>query len=143
MDEIIRMLFLQHPRETRPARRKLGAKRKAQIERHGYCTSSACHTIRLLGQLEELMDTGRLTFPRKNAKLLLSIKQGKLSLSEVVDIYDEQLNAAFQAGERTDLPQNPPAKQIRVLYHEIIAHVLLSDDRVHEYNRSYMEHWEQ
>ena len=51
MDEIISLLFSQHPREIRPARRKLGTKRKAQIEKYGYCTSSACHAIRLLGQL--------------------------------------------------------------------------------------------
>jgi len=142
MDEIIRLLFLQHPRETRPARRKLGAKRKAQIERHGYCTSSACHTIRLLSQLVELMDTGVMKFPCMNAELLLSIKQGKLSLGEVVTIYEELLNTAFQAGERTNLRQNPPVNKIKTIYNEIIAHTIITDERVKKYAERYVDTWE-
>lgn len=142
MNEVIRLLFLQHPREIRPARRKLGAKRKAQIERHGYCTSSACHTIRLLGQLKELMDTGKLTFPRPEAKWLLMIKRGELSLERVTEIYDNLQIGAARAEEKTNLPDNAPIKQIRTLYHEIVAHVLNTDQRVKDYSDNYIKHWE-
>lgn len=133
MDEIIHLLFLNHPREIRPARRKLGAKRKLQIEEYGYCTSSACHTIRLLGQVEELMNTGELTFPRPNAELLLSIKQGKLSLDEVTEIYNECVNAASRAESHTDLPKNAKTKHIRTMYHTIIAHTLTKDVNIDTY----------
>ncbi|RLC89123.1 MAG: hypothetical protein DRJ03_00780 [Chloroflexi bacterium] len=142
MDEVIRLLFLQHPRETRPARRKLGAKRKAQIERYGYCTSSACHTIRLLGQLRELMQTGKLTFPRPQAKLLSMIKRGELSLDRVVELYEDAKTRADRAIENTDLPTNAPIKQIRTIYHEIVAHSIRCDQRFVDYAEGYGERWE-
>jgi len=142
MDEIIRLLFMQHPRETRPARRKLGAKRKAQIERHGYCTSSACHTIRLLGQLRELMQTGKLTFPRPQAKRLLMIKRGELPFERVKKLYEDAKERADHATENTDLPMNAPIKQIRTMYHEIVAHTVYCDKRFRDYAEKYKERWE-
>lgn len=141
MDDIIRLLFQGHPRENRPARRKLGAKRKAQIERHGYCTSSACHTIRLLGQLIELMQTGKMTFPSPQAKLLTMIKCGELSLERVSEIYNDIQARSKKASEETDLPENSPIEQIQNLYHEIVAHSILVNQRIHNYNQSYVDRW--
>jgi hypothetical protein len=142
MDEIVRLLLLQHPRETRPARRKLGAKRKAQIERYGYCTSSACHTIRLLGQLKELMDTGRLTFPRPDADMLSMIKNGELSLEEVSKIYEDSQNKATEAEKHTDLPDNAPINKIQDLYNGIIANTLLTNQRIKRLANTHSQRWE-
>lgn len=142
MDEIIRLLFLKHDRETRQARRKLGAKRKDQIERHGYCTSSACHTIRLLGQLRELMQTGHITFPRPEAKRLSMIKRGELSFERVHEIYNDLQPKVARATEETRLPENAPIKHIRTLYHEIMAHSILTDRRADDYSKSYVDRWE-
>ncbi len=142
IDEIIRLLFLQHPRETRPARRKLGAKRKTQIERYGYCTSSACHTIRLLEQLIELMQTGKITFPRPEAKQLLMIKQGELSLEKVTEIYNDLLYKSSVAEEHTYLPDNAPIKHIRTIYYKIVAQTLLTDQRAKNYANNYINSWE-
>lgn len=142
MDEIIHLLFSQHPREIRPIRRKLGAKRKAQIEQHGYCTSSACHTIRLLGQLRELMQTGKLTFPRPQAKRLLMIKQGQLSFERVTELYEDAKSRADLAIETTSLPKIAPIKQIRTMYHEIVAHSIRISRRARDYADNYMNRWE-
>jgi len=142
MDEIIRLLMTKHPRETRSARRKLGAKRKTQIEQYGYCTSSACHTIRLMGQLEELMRTGNITFPRPEAELLLDIKCGRLSLEEVTTINDKVTRLASEAENNTNLPDSAPIKQILNLYNEIIAHTIKSDPRAQKYSSDYTDHWE-
>lgn len=144
MDEIIRLLFIQHQRETRSAKRKLGAKRKAQIERHGYCTSSACHTIRLLGQLIELMQTGKMTFPRPQAKLLAMIKRGEIPLEQVSEMYYELKLQSALAEENTDLPENAPIKQIQTMYHAIIAHSIYTDVRAEDYCTDYenrLEKW--
>lgn len=142
IDEIIRLLFIQHQRETRSARRKLGAKRKAQIERHGYCTSSACHTIRLLGQLIELMQTGKMTFPSPQAERLAMIKCGKIPLEQVSEMYYELKALSAIAVEDTDLPEDAPIKRIRTLYHEIVAHSIRIDERAHSYSTSYVDRWE-
>lgn len=141
MDEIIRLLFKNHQMETRRANRKLGAKRKKQIETHGYCTSSACHTIRLLGQLKELMDIGKITFPCPHAELLLSIKQGELNIEEVSELYEDVRLGANKAEEYSDLPEKPPVNRIHNLYNEIIANAILSDPRATDYKTQYARNW--
>lgn len=133
MDEIIRLLFISHKREIRSAKRKLGRKRKRQIERHGYCTSSACHTIRLLEQAIELINTGELTFPRPNAKLLLSIKKGELSFEDVEEIYKTYISRSEFVEKPPHLPDKPPIKQIRNLYYQIIARKIRDDPRCSMY----------
>lgn len=141
MDEIIRLLFKNHQMETRRANRKLGSKRKKQIEKHGYCTSSACHTIRLLDQLKELMDTGKITFPCPRAELLLSIKQGELNINEVSELYEDAKLEANDAEEYSDLPDKPPVNRIHNLYNEIIANAILSDHRITRYKSKYDLKW--
>lgn len=44
---------------------------------------SLSHAIRVYQQAIELLDTGRITFPRQNAEFLLSVKQGKEDLEQV------------------------------------------------------------
>ncbi len=141
MDTIIYKLFMKHPKETRSAKRKLGLKRKQQIEKHGYCTSSACHTIRLLGQLAELMETGEITFPRPDARMLLSIKKGQVPLKIVTELYDIYSQRSIIAEENTSLPDKARTKDIRNLYHEIIAQSILKDVRCKEYARH--DRWSQ
>ncbi len=142
MNDIIRLLFKNHQMETRRANRKLGAKRKKQIEMHGYCTSSACHTIRLLWQLHEIMDTGKIPFPCPGAGLLLSIKQGKLNIEEVTDLYEEAKYLANEAENHSDLPDKPPVGRIHDLHNEIVANSILSDDRATHYKDQYALKWE-
>lgn len=133
MDEVVRLLFLDHAKEEVSARRKLGAKRKAQVERYGYCTSSASHSVRLLGELVELLDTGRLTFPRPNAGRLLAIKRGDVPYEEVETEFEDAKSAAHAAADRTSLPDKPDAKGIDRMYHAAVSGRLLADARLKEY----------
>ncbi len=133
MDEVVRLLFLNHAREEVSARRKLGAKRKVQVERHGYCTSSASHSVRLLGELVEMLDTGRLTFPRPNADRLLAIKKGEVPYGEVEAEFDDAKSDARAAAERTSLPENPSVAGIEGMYHAAVAGRLLTDARARGY----------
>ena len=133
MDEVVRLLFLNHAREEVSARRKLGAKRKAQVDRYGYCTSSASHSVRLLGELAELLDTGRLTFPRPNADRLLAIKRGDVPYEDVEAEFENAKWVALIAAERTSLPDKPDTKGIEKMYHAAVASRLLADVRLKEY----------
>lgn len=141
MNEIVRILILQHSREIRSSTNKLGKKRKNQIKQHGYCTSSACHSIRLLGQLRELMQTGKITFPRPQAKRLLMIKQGELSLERVIELYEDTKNRTNAAVENTGLPENAPIKTIQSIYHEIVANTIRCDLRASQYVDAYKKRW--
>lgn len=44
---------------------------------------SLSHAVRVYQQSIELLDTGKITFPRPNAEFLLSVKQGKEDLEQV------------------------------------------------------------
>lgn len=133
MDEILRLLFLRHERSEKKATRKLGDKRKLQIDRFGFCVSSASHSVRLMGELEELMRHGRLTFPRPNAGWLLAVRQGRVPFAEVEAEFGRASAAASAAAAETMLPEKPRLPDIEMLYHSIVASRLLSDGRIGEY----------
>lgn len=141
MDHVLSILFANHPKIIKPATGKLGEKRKAQIENYGYCTSSASHTIRLLEQLKELMDTGRMTFPRPNAEYLLAIKIGKVPFVDVEKKYIECLADAQDAESGTELPPKPPINKIHKLYNEIISCALKEDQWLSKYYSDYANSW--
>jgi len=63
--------------------RRAGQKGKDAIETHGYNTKDAGHVIRVLEQCLEMLQTGRMTFPRPNADYLCSIKLGEVPLEAI------------------------------------------------------------
>lgn len=138
MDEIISLMFKNHSREIRSATGKLGEKRKKQIEQFGYCVSSASHSLRLLEELIELMNTGKITFPRPNAKFLRDIKLGKVSLEEVEDWHTTLSCLAEEAEEKSELSEKPKIKAIHQMYNELIAYSISIDERKRLYFDSFV-----
>lgn len=133
MDEVIRLLFLNHERREVKATRKLGEKRKSQVERFGFCVSSASHSVRLMGELEEMLRHGTLSFPRPNADWLRDVKQGRVPFDEVEAEFVRAAAAAESVAAESALPEKPRLHSIERLYHSIVASKLLSDERVAEY----------
>ena len=130
MDEVIRLLYLKHDRKEVSSSRKLGEKRKGQIERFGFCVSSASQSISLLGELVEFLRTGQITFPRQNADLLRDIKHGKVQYEHCERIWGEEKDAANDAMDRTKLPEQPDNKAIDELYNSILLDAITDDDRM-------------
>lgn len=128
IDEILRMLFENHPKEERKCTEKLGAKRKKQITDFGFCTSSASHTVRLLGQLLELLQSQTITFPCPTANILLDIKKGKVELGLIEEIRKELLKKIEEATKTTELKEKPSLEQIKDLYNDTIGYYLCRDD---------------
>jgi len=139
MDEIISLLFKNHAREIRKNTGKLGEKRKQQIEKFGFCVSSASHSLRLLEELIELMNTGKITFPRPNAGFLRDIKLGKVSLDEVEDWHTTLSCLAEEAEEKSELPEKPKIKSIHQMYNELMAYAISVDDRKRLYFDSFLQ----
>lgn len=103
----------------------LGSKRKAQVEKHGYCTKSAAHSIRLLNQVTELMLTGEITFPRPEADLLKSIRNGEMSKEDVTVEYEKSRALAEAAKEKSILPDKPDADAVWEEYTQIVKEVIV------------------
>lgn len=72
--------------------KEMGAKRKSLVMAYGYDTKYASHAIRLIYQLTQILEHGRivLPYPESVRTELLSIKIGQVSLSEFDVIYQER-----------------------------------------------------
>lgn len=87
---------------------QLGEKRKDLIRKYGYDTKFAFHTIRLLKMCKETLETGTLqVYREKDRDFLLSIRNGKYSIKEILELvkdFEADCDAAF---EITQLPDEP------------------------------------
>ncbi len=68
------------------------------------------HAVRVTKELLEILSFGEVTFPLRDADLLLKIKQGKLSLEEVQDIIDRDLAFVELQTRQSTLPDRVDQK---------------------------------
>lgn len=90
---------------------------------------SLSHAVRVYQQAIELLDTGKITFPRPNAEFLLSVKQGKEDL-ETVKALLAQLDDEVQAKIKTSTLQ----KKTKELQDEAEAWLLAKLFELYELN---------
>lgn len=134
MDQIINILMSSKPVEIKKAQKTgLGEKRNREIEKYGYCVSSACHAIRLLEELYELLTCGYITFPLIKAHMFVDIRQGKYNKEEIQEMYDEVLGRVKKAKETTSLKEKPDDEFVWNLYAQIITCVIKRDQRFLEF----------
>lgn len=122
---IIKTLNEGRPHKIESSTSGLGKKRKAQVEKYGYCVKSAAHSIRLLGQVQELMLTGEITFPRPEADMLRSIRNGEIDKEEVEIIYNQTRRLAESVREKSILPDKPDADAVWEEYSEIVKETIV------------------
>lgn len=129
MDAIISLLDEFDEKELVPSTAGLGKKRRKDVADFGYCRKSAAHSIRLLTQLIELMQTKSIIFPRPNAKMLLDIRNGKFSKEELEEIHEEFETKAKEAREKSLLKDKPDSEVVWQEYENIVAEFLFNDIR--------------
>lgn len=87
--------------------------RRAEMEsKFGWDVKHGSHIFRLMSEGEELLMTGKLTFPRPDADFLLGIKNGALSYEraiELVEGYDKKFDKLYK---ESILPKQPNRKKI-------------------------------
>jgi hypothetical protein len=93
--------------------------RNQLVLKYGYDTKFASHLIRLLYEGETLLKTGKLEFPLPEASLLLDIKKGKYSLTEILEMADFYENNLKNAKENSELPEEPRTKEVNDLVKQI------------------------
>jgi len=126
MDSVIKSLESLDEMQIVSSKAGLGIRRKADIEKYGFCRKSAAHSIRLVKQLKELMLTGTMTFPRPDAELLLNIREGKYTKDELEEMHKDVVADASKARDKSILPNEPNEKKVWESYFELAMDTLRS-----------------
>lgn len=102
-------------RSRNPARASLESK-------YFYDTKHAGHLVRLIGEGQELLKTGYITFPRPNAKELLDVRQGKYTYKELMELIGGEDNGVDNQLSNIEsiLPHSPDRKNADVLCRKLI-----------------------
>lgn len=82
-----------------------GERARAAATNEGIDWKAMSHAVRVAGQAIELLETGKITFPRPNARWLLDIKLGLLPYSVVSEQLEQLVAAVHVASERSSLPE--------------------------------------
>jgi predicted nucleotidyltransferase len=100
---------------------QLGQKRKDLIAAYGYDTKFAFHTVRLLKMCKEALETGTLKVYRENDRdFLLSIRNGKYTIAEILDLVKDLEADCDAAFEITYLPDEPAYEQV----HDMVVSIV-------------------
>ena len=92
------------------------------VEKYGYDTKFAMHTIRILHEGIELMETGNITLPRPEAQMLIGIRVGKFGTLEELEQYALHL---FEELETARLNSPLPPEIDRAAISTIVAEAYL------------------
>ena len=86
----------------------------------GYDTICASHLLRLMFEGEELLLTGKITFPLPQAEVVLGVKQGQWSYDQFLGTL-ENLDTGFNSWyDKSVLPKAPDRNKLSELYFDII-----------------------
>ena len=81
-------------------------------EKYGYGVKAAMHTLRLLYECKEILQSGALTLPRPERDLLIRVRTGKCTLERVLDMANWLFAECEQDGEKSPLPERIDRKAV-------------------------------
>jgi len=94
--------------------------RRKMEEKFGYDGKAASHLFRLIKEGKELLLTGNIIFPLRDAEEILDVKNGKYTYEEMIKIA-EGMDSKFDLWyNKSSLPDKPDRKKLTSLYFEII-----------------------
>jgi len=103
----------------------MGQKRRRLIERFGFDTKMASHSLRLLSMSIETLNTGKLNVHRTaDVDVLLDIKMGRWRLDEVQSEADEMFRLAKEAYDGSELPDGPDYDAVETMVCEVMSDYL-------------------
>lgn len=116
------MRCLKEAQESDRPTGKLGEKRKALIEKHGYDTKAAMHAMRLVRMMQDYLEEPELGLQvvRKDREYLLAIKNGKCPLQEVAAEIKDTMKYIDEHAAKCKLPDVPDREYADSLILEIM-----------------------
>lgn len=101
-----------------------GSARQELVEKFGYDTKFAMHSVRLLTSAIEILETGDFSTYRPNRKELLEIRNGRYGFEEIVEMIEELDHKLQIVSEKSELPKTPDYEKINQLLIEINTEAL-------------------
>jgi uncharacterized protein len=89
-------------------------KRKAIVEKFGYDVKFAYHVVRLLDEVEQILETGDLDLERCREQCK-AIRAGEVSLAEIEEHFSIKEKALEEVYHRSSLPYGPDEEKIKAL----------------------------
>ena len=78
---------------------------RAKASAKGVDFKALSHAVRVIDEVEELLDVGFITFPLNNRAYIRSIKEGERELEEVMQYIDTKLTVVQEKLEHSNLPE--------------------------------------
>lgn len=103
------MRYMEAQRKSMVGQRAKHVTRQALVDKHGYDTKFAGHTIRLGMQGIEYLNYGKITLPMEEGdrSLILSIRNGEWAMNDVLLFAERLQNSMWRAHENSSLPDDP------------------------------------
>lgn len=98
---------------------------RARASAKGVDFKALSHAIRVINEIEELIDHEFISFPLKNRLYVTSIKEGNERLEDVMDYLDNQLNIVQKKLENSNLAEKSDEAFIDALLLKLITGKLL------------------
>lgn len=96
-------------------------KRKVLIDKYGYDVKFAYHTVRLMNQVEQILEEGDLDLYRSKEQLK-SIRRGEWKLEDIERYFSEKQTSLERLYEDCELPHVPKEAEIKTLLLNILEH---------------------
>lgn len=97
------------------------------ILQHGLDYKFMSHAVRLLYEGIEVLQSGKITFPLKNRKEILDIKNGKLTPLEIIELIEDLEKKYYEVADKCTLPDSVDSTKINNLLVDIYKEALMLD----------------
>jgi hypothetical protein len=87
---------------------QFGNRTKSSVE--GVDWKALSHSVRVINEVEELLDTNFIEFPLKHSKRVKEIKDGNVELDIVMDYINTKLDIVNEKLANSDLPEQSNKK---------------------------------
>lgn len=94
-------------------------KRKELIEKHGYDVKFAYHVVRLMDEVEQILETGTLDLQRAREQLK-EIRRGEWTEDQIRDLFERKEKQLEELYHKSDLPHGPREAEIKRLLLECL-----------------------
>jgi|14_taG_2_1085336.scaffolds.fasta_scaffold04802_6 predicted nucleotidyltransferase len=110
-----------------PLCERYGRRSQAAAEASGADYKAMMHALRISGEAIELLETGSITLPLKEADYLLRVRKGEVSVEEISEEIESRLKSVTAAVATSSLPEESDRKVIEQIIYDTYRYHFLQE----------------